>query len=306
MLYTHYLGALIIVFEFLILLLYVNKIREFGFRKLLAPMLTLVVLIIPLVSIFLTRSQDFLENGTWIKAVELKQLYGELLKLVNNPFALIWVSAICIVFYSVGSKVLKLKIEHSSLLKYALIWFLLIYFGMFLFSLLIQPVFLTRYLVLVILPIIVLISAFLTSYSHKFLRYASFLVIIPFLFSVNYSPNTNRDSDVMIALASELKSENTSLVYYPEHYVYTVLYHLEPLFFKDYEAFEELLIANKIYTVGYFQDIEMDSNEELILLDFDGSTREKYPAFWSQMNTRYKVLETQLFKANFELIKFGR
>jgi hypothetical protein len=123
---------------------------------------------------------------------------------------------------------------------------------------------------------------------------------------VNYSPNTNRDSDVMIALASELKSENTSLVYYPEHYVYTVLYHLEPLFFKDYEAFEELLIANKIYTVGYFQDIEMDSNEELILLDFDGSTREKYPAFWSQMNTRYKVLETQLFKANFELIKFGR
>lgn len=270
LIYTHYLGVYIVGVIGIIAIVNYKKVALIKSKHLIGSIFLFVLLLTPFISYLISNSGNFIENGTWLTKPHAKQLYGELFKLLNNPFTLLFV--LLFVLSSLAlAKLKKLELNaNKPLLIYALQFFLLLYLGMFTFSLFVQPIFFGRYLVVVLIPIHFLIISSLDAVgAKKSLKWLSLLIIIPFTINVSYAPNINRNTEELIADIQSRRAYETLIIYCPMNYEYLMAYYLSKKAFRAYSDFNNEMKKDGLIGTCDAELLDLSTCSSLIYIDFN-------------------------------------
>jgi hypothetical protein len=279
--YSHYLGIFIAFLVLAISVVYIKQLKEIGLKKILASLLILISLLAPLIITITSRGTDFISNGTWLTVPSGIGIIQELFKMFNTPFNFIFTILLVAGFWFLAQK--------ESFNKKAFRFFLISGFGlfvfMFLFSILIQSVFLERYLFMCIVIALPSLLAF-SNLKLKVpkLKFVFPLICLPFVFSLNFVPDINRETNKMLEKVSLLKkSPETAVVYCPGHYNLTIAYHLERSLFSNSVDFNKSMRENAYFAECEAGVLDLSSFTKVVYLDFNaggnsllGSFEENY------------------------------
>ena len=271
---THYLGAVVIGFELLFLLIIIRGIGKSNLFKLVAAYLISLLLALPFIIDFFSRLGDFNANGTWVEIPAYADIPIVLFKFFNNPFGFIFLVGLVLVSFLITRNTSAIKEKKVNLLFF-LYWSALPFTFFFYFSRLKQPIFLERYMLFIIPGILLLIVYWVfLQWERKKISWFSYALIIPLAAAVQFKPDNNREPDLAADYVKSLESENTAIAIFPMYYGLTFIYHYNPEWIG--EGFYENLTAANISSIYSFEDILINSEtEQLILLDSNGS--EFYP-----------------------------
>lgn len=301
LLYTHYLGALVIGFQFVLLIshfknwstkLIGNSAISFGITG---------VLFWPQLSVFLFRLNEVGDAGTWVSPPTFEDLWINLVKLSNNTLTILSLFIIVIgLLIIIKQKNQKLHFREAN---FFLFWFLTGYFGIFIFSYVYQPFFNLKYLQFLSIPFIFWLFSLIDSNPLKGrLKFAPFILLLPVVLSFKLIPSINRNPDVLVEYVEKCAQEKSSMIYFcPPHYNLTIAYHLDRDLFKNLHL-EKALITRNVYGVYTAQDIRIDENfERLIYIDFD--TKFLYPnnEILKDLDSRFTYIKSTSFKGDFNV-----
>lgn len=305
LLYTHYLGGVVLVMELAVF---------FAFYKFWTPKkwldvgLTVVIgalLFIPGITIFLSRATEFSAVGTWVPEATFTDLWTNLVKLLNNQFTLIvgFVLVLALIF---GGKKLKKKEISRELLKFFLLWFLGAYSLMFIISLIVQPIFIVRYLQFLTVPLLLVFVCFIAQYQwSKKLQFVPFLILVPFALSFKPIPDTNREIDKMITYVKENKTDETVVYYSPPHYNLTIAYHYDSDLFQDYTHLEQNLLKERVY--GIYNQSDIDTSEQfkkLVFIDFESGFLYPDNGIIPFLDLNYSFIAAEHFAGGFVIYQY--
>ena len=182
----------------------------------------------------------------------------------------------------------------------------LLYVGMFLFSLMMQPVFLERYLFVSFLFALPFFIAFEDlDLKRSKLKYFFLGIAIPFIISLRYVPDTNRNTETLIADIEDIMNEGYEIYFCPEHFDLLLAYYL----LNDFNNYthEELLV--KMNRKGFYADCTGELVLERLPSDLfyiDFNLEYLYPDLMPSLviGTEYNLMEEQTFKGGYKLKKY--
>jgi uncharacterized membrane protein len=239
MLYNHYLGFYIIGCEILIFFLFakhlnLKKIIYFG-----SSLLITALLYLPSLITFFKRLSDFANSGTWVAEPHPTELYGNIVRFLNGRETVILLVIVAVALtacmaMNVKGRLIRLITDKRYLFVFAT--FLVLYVGMYIFSIQIQPIFLDRYL-LYTTPFLFLSLGIVYKILAADLEYTVFALVpvLPMALSCQYLPNNNRDADVMAAWVQDRQLQNRMVYLAPGYYDVTFLYYYDREFFGTYQ-----------------------------------------------------------------------
>lgn len=300
LLYSHYLGSFVIVVEVIVLVLF---IEEFTIRRILLFIFSLIITVLgylPGINWFFQRLGNFSEKGTWVPEPHYSELYGNIIRFYNKPFSFITIITIVLFLFFIFRK--KLPSNNFGSLRskknlYIFLIFLIPYFGMFIFSKLIQPVFLDRYLLFTSIPLYFTLALVVDCVLPKNKSHFSLLIILPLAATAQWFPDNNREPDLQANYVREIEEEHSLKVICPPFYDLTFLYHYSPDVFTDYRNLETNLTNSSIQKVYNYSDIEMrDSSSRIIFID--GNSKFIYPdnTVKSGLDKNFTLREFREFK----------
>jgi uncharacterized membrane protein len=268
LLYTHYLSALIIIIELGLIVFFIKSAGRKGIFRLIFAFALSFLLFLPSLIKYFEKVDHFNESGTWVPVPKATELYGNIIRFMNYNISFFVILGLLIVFAIISKKELKERflanLKNKQLLFVAL-FFIASYFGMFVFSLLIQPVFLDRYLLFTTPFLYLLVGFAISLVMLKEKKWLVFLFAIPMISSCYYIPHTNRDGDVLANYVKEKETLDTQIIICPPFYDLTFVYHYDIELFHKYKNFETELDEAGINKVYSFEDIRLKSETDRII-----------------------------------------
>ncbi len=273
LMYTHYLGGVVVVLEVILFLVYIKRWNNTRILQVVLSGVIALILFFPGLQLFFNRSLNFASAGTWVSSPGIIDLWINFVKLFNNQFTLIAVGLLLAGFMILTKKQTgKLNWAKHTLVYFGG-WFLAGYGLIFLISITVQPLFLAKYLQFLTIPLsFVLVSIIAELKISWKSRLVSFIFLIPFALSFKPVPNVDRETDVMLAAIKKNKAQNTVVFYCPPHYNLTLAYHYNRSVFADYGQTTERMEDKgfiPIYSAFDIQDNPPNSN--FIYADFNAT-----------------------------------
>lgn len=293
LLYTHFIGWIVVFFVFLFVLTSTKPERR---RNYLIAYATVLTLLLPYLTVFYERFNSSINQPGWQSVPNVLELYNRFVSFFNKPL----VAVCCLILLVLGFILPLLTRKQISIaIQFLLFAFVFLYFGIFLISFRF-PMFMERYLLICSIPIY-----FLLAYSLEQIWMARsqaawlFLLIAGLMFfSNNFNPTRNKPSNKIANLLIRLKKDKQSAVIInPEWYESTFLYYHDLKLFQDYHLAKQDLAKRGIFSINelntqwiqnqmknypkivYFQsnpDLVDAANENLRLLS---QTHQKLSAF---------------------------
>lgn len=273
MCYTHYLAIIFLFFLGIAWLIYLKKFTGKNNLYFIIGFISIGLLFLPGALSFYNRLNDGAMNSTWVPKPHWTELYGNVIRFLNNPFAFISFVSIVLI-YLILKKVKKEEIKIKSIFpKIDLtVYFLFIgpYLFMFLYSLFFAPIFLDRYLLFTTIPlylsIVVLISR--VRISGKFFLPELFF-IVTLIASFQIIPNNNREPNQMAFDAKSIKAERTCIAICPPYFNLNFIYYYDENLFQSKDLSQEILHGFDIFPIYSFNDLNgnLKNYDALILID---------------------------------------
>ncbi len=304
LLYTHYLGGVIILMECAIFIAYYSQWNRNKWIQVGLTMGLGGVLFIPGISIFLSRAADFNSNGTWVPEVELYDLWANLVKLFNNRFTIL--STIGLVAILVYVSKYRSKNDNGKRLIFFVLWCAGTYLLMFAISWTVQPIFFIKYLQFLSVPMFIVVIGIVAvrEFEGK-KKYLPFLLLVPFMASYRFVPDVNRETDVMVEYVKETKTDNTLVLYCPEHYELTLAYHYDSECFSDYNNTTRNMKSAGFSSIYEPSDIILQATtQEVIFLDLDSKVLNPNNGIISFLDSSYEFVESKTFKGDFKVYRY--
>jgi len=257
--YTHYLSIFVFAAELVLFIVFFKDIRP----KLNKVMLNILVTLIgfyPGIKILLSRTQNM--NETWVMKPHWTELYGNVIRFFNSTLTLISciLIVVLLIVFNRGKDMLNVKqLFKNKFFKMFFILFGAPYFGMFIFSLTVQPVFLDRYLLFVSIPLYIILGMLLWHFLKGTRFYLTLLIIIPMVVSVNYKPATNRDVQEIAKFTKKHVLDETEIYLSPPWIEFQFYYHYNVNLFKDYQSITTN-VEDNIHSIYSLKDIKLSSD----------------------------------------------
>lgn len=303
LLYTHYLGAIIIVMEIGAVVVFYKHLSKKKWIEMGATFLLGGLLFVPGILFFFSRVDAFTSNGTWVPTTNFVDLWVNLIKFFNNEFAFFTTIGILVLLVFFKFKSREKVIAEKGIVFWSY-WFFGLYLLFFLISLLLQPIFIIRYLQFLTIPLYLLLGQIFSIYYPKELnRNWVFLLVIPLGLSFKIIPETNRETDVLIRYVQELKTKEAVVYFCPPHYNYTIAYHLgEGSMESPFDLMHR--IRNKGY-YGIYNAAEIDfSASAIVFIDFEGEFLYPNNEILETLDQKMSYLSSRAFEGNFNVYHY--
>jgi hypothetical protein len=254
LLYTHYLSVWIIAAVYAGFLIDGNI--RIQWKKILAFTCLFLVLILPVVVPAVARIRHMSQTGTWVEKPVLTQIYGHINLMWNSP-ALTVVFILSIIYFIFQTRFRIRAILQEDRLFRPLLWFVIIYGGLFIQSFVFQPVFIPRYLFFSSVPLFIFFSGFILhvfqSGSSRWILAA--LVFVCLLPGIELKPSFNRDIRLLVNETEAMKGRSSALIICPSHasLSYSINAYTKDFFTGMDER--ELNAKHKIFPVNSFEEI---------------------------------------------------
>ena len=313
LLYTHYLAFFIIGVEFLLFVIFFRLLDLQKVKNIVLSFIVSLILYIPGIVLFLQRFEHVSGQGTWVPKPHFTELYGNILRFFNGKYAFIAIALLVIGILIFNRKVvIKVVKQHFSKKEYwfALLAFALPYFGMYIVSVLFQPIFLDRYL-LFITPFLyiclgILLKWTLTDFKYKTTFFIA-LFVVPMAITCYYVPKTTRESDKIAAHARNLTNESSLIVICPPFYDLTFLYHFDNDLFQDYRNKEKNMADRQLLTAYSYKDIEGKTGQDQVLF-IDANSTFAYPEnqIAAGFEKDYDLIGTTCFEGDYCILEYKK
>lgn len=271
LLYTHYLGIIVIGSGALVSVIFWKHIDRKIWGKLVLSFLFSAVLFYPGLVVLITRFQEGAASS-WVPEAQYSELYGNIIRFFNNTISFLVISGILLVSLMLKTG-MKLRTLFTGLLgarqTFFLLCFLVPYLGMFIYSRLISPIFLDRYLLFTSIPLYLyfgVLAMHCIDLRHKFVLVPALIVILAS--SVDFVPDVNRQPDLIASKVRELKTSGSAILIAPPYYDLTFLYHYNRTYFSNYSNKGTYNGGEIIMGVYHFSDfVPTESIHKIIVVD---------------------------------------
>lgn len=300
LLYTHYLAGFIITCEYLIFLVFNFRRTGEMLKILIGSSVVSLALYSPGLYWFMQRLGDFSEKGTWVPEAQFTELYGNIVRFYNNyvSFLLYVLAILLIIVISRKELVWKLK-DHliKQKVRFVAALFCVPYLGMFVFSKLVQPVFLDRYLLFTSIPLYILSAILIFSVLPERRSNWVFLAIIALSINTHWIPQNNREPNMMVKHIIEKRKPADPIVICPPYYDLTFLYHFDRGIFSDYKSKNQALTKNYIYPIYSFFDFKQTEEfENIFLVDANYDFAIPGNTVKADFASHYQLIDSIVFK----------
>ncbi|MBI3135333.1 MAG: glycosyltransferase family 39 protein [Bacteroidetes bacterium] len=270
LLYTHYLGIILVGTEVMLIAIYWKRLNRSSLLKLAVAFGIIGICFIPGLLVFLARFSGG-GQSSWVPEAQFTELYGNIIRFFNNTLTFCVVAGMLFLAF-LFNKQKKIPQLLRDLVNpqhgFFLLFFLIPYLGMFIYSKISSPVFLDRYLLFTTVSLYLYVGiAAARIATERFKTYL--LLVVPGIMaaSVHFVPDNNREPDKVAAAVHELASENTFILIAPPYYDLTFLYHYNRELFatKPGHGMPENQPIKGVYS---FAELNLaDSFEQIILVD---------------------------------------
>lgn len=271
LIYSHYLSVWVLAC--ILLSLIIDK-SLFKFPKQsFAAFLLFIVLIAPLLLPAWQRIGHMKETGTWVPEPVITQIYGHINLMWNGAIVTILAGAAGLTALAANRKNIIPFISKRSV-SVPLMWFLIIYFGLYFQSILFQPVFIPRYLFFASVPLFVF-TAMLADEAAAVVK-KSWIFPILFLVSlfpgIHFKPSNHRDMRLLVERTAEIR-HNEPLLVCPSHATLAYLCNAYPQLFFSGKNESEMNELNRIYPINSFAEIpdSLLNKPALVYMDADAA-----------------------------------
>jgi mannosyltransferase len=268
--YTHYLGLIAVSMVFFLTAVFCRGQEFLRYRYLAYAMLITGLLSIPALITFAQRFSAFSGEASWVPEPAYTELYGNILRFFNSTlvFALLFsFTALFLVLKNRERFRAYFTFPDRKKIWFVIWFFLLSYVGMFVFSKILFPIFLDRYL-LFTTPALYLIFAFMVQQAfgwHR-LKWLSFAMIVPLVLSFKPVPDNNREPDQIVKQVRELETSNSIVLIAPSYFDLTFAYHYDEAIFRDHDQLTNVLNARGIYGISNVEEIPFSPGTKRIIL----------------------------------------
>lgn len=272
LLYTHYLGVIVLGSLLLILLLFYSKIKIDIRYRILISIILISIGFIPGVIVLIDRISAG-ANSTWVPEAHWTELYGNIIRFFNNTLTFVLMGTILI-----GLLFLNFKNNLKSILSkftesknlYFVLAFLIPYVGMFIYSKVISPIFLDRYLLFTTIPLYITIAFIFSLGTNKRAHILGmFVIVLSLILSVRFSPDNNREPDKMAEEAKKYHRSTTIFCIMPSYFDLTFYYHFNYQNFEKMKTNKKEMKTDNVYGVYNLSDVndKLDMAENVVLID---------------------------------------
>lgn len=270
--YSHYIGCLILLVQFL----YLSFNQSFLFKhwkKILLSAVIILTLYSPNILVVLNRLLKF-SNGTWVQPPEgFESIYNMLWSFSNAPVVTVFV--IVILISALLKYIINYKKEQKNIYYgFVIFCFAFIFFFMFGISYW-MPMFLDRYLMPASIAFIFTLVISMDYLIRKPKLNHIIPLIISLLFIITIKPNITNKRNVKetVEKTKEIKNENTLVIICPSTFILNFSYYYNINIFKDYNTNEIYSNANKalssenIYGINNIKEIDFKKWNSIVFLD---------------------------------------
>jgi len=270
LIYTHYLSVWVIA-AICIGFVIDGSVKK-HLKHVLSFLLLLGLFILPIVIPAFTRINHMQSTGTWVQAPVWTQIYGHI-NLMWNGFLVTILALITGFYFIFRNKSVSQMLKSQWLMP--LLWFFVIYFGLFLQSILFQPVFIPRYLFFASVPLFIFLAILADEAFDKTKLFPLWilLLLICLLPGLDLSPSNNRDMRKLVAETDALRNDGAPLIICPSHASLSYHANAYPDMFFSGSTETEMNKKNGVFPVNSFQEIpdSLLQLPALIYLDADAA-----------------------------------
>ncbi len=308
MLYTHYLSGYIIGVQFILIIIFYKRFFEENKWWAIKSYVLSTLLFAPGLYLFYLRLKHFSTQGTWVPEPNFLDLLTNLFKFYNKEFAflILILSIIITIIYNKKKQKRFSKISSSDWFIFLL--FGLNYFGLFIFSLVFQPVYLDRYL-LFIIPFFYLVIAVILK-KIKFDELPLYIFIIPliaFLVVFKIIPDNNREGDKMAKFIHKEKKEKFRVFICPPWYNLTFYYHFDQAKFKEYKNLEISKPNQEVVPVYSKSElVYSDSIDQYFYVDAGANFVLPENSILPHLKDTLTLVNTVTFKGDYTIYQFNK
>lgn len=304
LLYSHYLGGVIVFMEIILFMTYYKKWTRSKITHTFITMAIGVVLYFPALTLFLNRAAHYKNNGAWVGKTEWSDLWVNFIKFFNNELTFFSVIGLLIVLYFIRNK----NSKHATLSPnhYFSSWFFGTYFLLFFISIFFQPVFIIRYTQFLSIPLYLMIIGVIANLpQEKNVRFLPFLILLPFIFSMKPIPDLNRNTDDLVEYVIAQQNKSATVYFCPPHYLTTIAYHYDQRFFSAYKNTDSLMEQEGFIPIDSGEQLNMKLNE-IIYLDFESELLYPENNILKELNAHYHLAESKTFKGGFTVYTYKK
>lgn len=310
MAYSHFLGMWMLIAEGLVILISSQ-------RRLLIPRMALMYLGVgiayaPNLIAFLLRLQSVAAKPTWVPKPHWTQIYGHVNIYWNGAWATVaflGVSALGIAWYLLrrkpGSHAQADPGQGTSMMALVAV-FCVIYFGIYLQSLLFTPAFIPRYLVWVSVPFFMAVAAWLgVLFQDRKMQMGAFAVIcLAMLPGFTLNPSNDRAVASMVSYANGARTANSIVVIAPDYFDKTFIYHADLQAFQDHAHWDANKKARGIHAVNGFNALPpqvLDSVRQVVFVDADAKFVYPDNGILESLQQHFSLQQSQHFEKGMDV-----
>lgn len=313
LIYSHYFGFFVVFTEFVCLFFIRNRKKAYkGFFLVFAA---LAISYIPNIIIFFNRFFVSVSKGTWVKAPQITEYYGNLNRFLNIKYVTMTFIVIMLVtmIFLLKKKLFipKLKefIKNENYIL-TLLWFFVPYTLMFLISFKV-PMFLDRYLLFCSIPFYFLLSQIIFHFTlkEKAQITAAVLFVMCLILTTTLNPSNKRNVKELTALVKDLKKPGDIIYIAPDYSKLEFIYHYNIVYFKDYKNLNENLKKDNIFPVKDISEVKsepLNYGKLIILLDCGYKFAFGNNAIYDKLNSNYSKIAKYHVAEIYELSCFAQ
>jgi len=280
LLYTHYLAVIGIASQVFIFGFYWNQLNKKTILRLALIIGLTGLFFLPGLLILIERIIQQKNAVSWVPAPHPTELYGNIFRFCNGTltFVILAIMILGFAYYKFNSKwSLLLKEMRKTNSLFFLLSFLIPYLSIYIYSILISPIFLDRYLLFTTIPLFILIANFFSIVViEKFQRLTILSVAAVMMLGVGFIPKNNREPDKAAEFVRNEMTSNSKILIAPPYYDLTFIYHYNS------EMFQEMVYDSLAYTKYHIQPIYnfdevKDTSELSQLILVDDNSESAYP-----------------------------
>lgn len=312
--YTHYFGFVVwFVLFFNSVLFFRNKLKT-----IIVLFTTAMACYLPQVLVFLQRTADSAQHGTWIEeGISLESLYNKIVLFSNVPVAAVFCILLLIggiVKFVIDKQDTNQNTQHGIWLL--ITWFFIPFIALFLISYKV-PLFLDRYLIFITPAFYILVSYFAAElFNHKAIKTISTVLLLSvFLISINLNPTKKRESQQAVNYVKEHKTDSTLVIVCAHDFINNFTYYYDIKIFTDiiagneYQHLTENLNRNNIYPIRKIDELPKEKLIEfkkVIFLDAAADFSNPGNGIYTTLKSNYKEKSKTHYKSIFNLYEFKR
>jgi hypothetical protein len=280
LLYTHYLAVIIMISQVTVFVICWSQIDKKMIKFYLLSLILTGLCFLPGLFILIERFLLANQAASWVPEPHLTELYGNIIRFCNGTltFVVFVVAILGLAFFKFRSEVKEFFSElNQPQLKFILPTFLVPYVGMYIYSIILSPIFLDRYLLYTTIPLFIFIAyLFSKVVTEKSEWIIVVLMSILMAGGVGFIPDNNRVPDQVASFVrKEIRADGKVLIV-PPYYDLTFIYHFDRRLFSSESMLNRDSSIQNIQAIYNFDDVK-DASEHSQLILVDDHFDESYP-----------------------------